>query len=140
MVFIVLCVEFTLNYNNVKGVLADAGIVSPGQLLPLSIGLFSLVRLLYVMYRERFVEHKDELNRKQQETTEPRSTRPSSAGDMLYGVITAWLPWLNCYDWWRRRGRHSISSAQRFRVLDQHEEYDTTKLRRLHLDGTEQRQ
>ena len=134
MVYSLLTVEFALNYNHVAGVLAGQGTASPGQLLPLLVGLFSLIRLLWIMYRERFIEQRDEPRPQPEKTYGSRSIRNSSWGQLAYGLVTGWLPWLNCFESWRRLGGRDRSSWRSFQKLDQQDENDTTNLRPLHLD------
>ncbi|MCJ1377932.1 Altered inheritance of mitochondria protein 18 mitochondrial [Xylographa soralifera] len=49
MIFAVLMVEMTLNYNNVKNVISLLETFYPAQLLPMLIGAFGLVRILFLL-------------------------------------------------------------------------------------------
>ncbi|KAK3317906.1 hypothetical protein B0H66DRAFT_475443 [Apodospora peruviana] len=52
-------VEVTLNFNHVHGVLGgrhDGGLQLPSQLLPFLVGMFSFVRILYQMFKEKWGE------------------------------------------------------------------------------------
>ncbi|KAK3676108.1 hypothetical protein LTR78_003858 [Recurvomyces mirabilis] len=59
VLYTMLSVEFTLNFNNVAGVLANAGIANSSQLTPLLIGTLTFVRLLYTLYKERWAHQPD---------------------------------------------------------------------------------
>ena len=142
MIFTVLCVEFTLNFNHVAGVLARQGNAVPGQLLPLLVGLFSLVRLLWIIYREKVVERGASPNSgspDMQNASTTRSSRPATVGSIFYGLTTAWLPWLNCFEAWIKFGGLDAHPMERFHILKQHENdgdtYDALKLRSLHLEN-----
>jgi hypothetical protein len=118
MIFIACCVEFTLNFNHVTGVLGGTGLVGAGQLLPMFIGLFSFVRIMYLVFREDFWEPHEKkemlglgLKGTTSPTMSPRTPRRQGtfpgAGkkrrqkDFAHRIVTAWLPWLSTFEWWR---------------------------------------
>ncbi|KAK5118432.1 hypothetical protein LTR62_002946 [Meristemomyces frigidus] len=91
ILYMILSVEFTLNFNNVGGVLANAGIANSSQLTPLLIRGLTFTRLLWVLCKERFrpchhAPGEDESSTKR--APEYRESR------LLYRLLYAWLPWL----------------------------------------------
>lgn len=140
MIFTVFCVEFTLNFNHVAGALAGQGNAVPGQLLPLLVGLFSVVRIIWIMYKQRVIEPNLHKTQSLPETpTSPQATAnryKETSGQrqnsFLVGLIMAWLPWLNCYDMWRQRTRIQRRSTHKFHLLP--EEGDALKLRSMHFE------
>jgi hypothetical protein len=53
MIFVVIMVELTLNWNRVANVVGPNGqIAFPAQLLPLLIGAFSLIRIIFLLFWE----------------------------------------------------------------------------------------
>lgn len=146
MIFTVFCVEFTLNFNHVAGVLAGEGNAAPGQLLPLLVGLFSLVRLLWIIYKQRIVERT--VDRKLQSPSDSPDLRQSSQSrydrfmepeSIMVGLITAWLPWLNCFETWRNRVGIKRRSTEKFHLLPHHENNtegeDALKVRVGHFEN-----
>lgn len=69
IVFSIICIEFTLRLNRIRNV-TSLGDMSPGQLIPLLIGVASLLRVSYVIFRNKIGWTRDE-----EETT------PSAEGD-----------------------------------------------------------
>ena len=69
IVFSMICIEFTLNLNHVRNVISLSD-MSPGQLIPLLIGVASLLRVSYVIFRNKMGWTRDK-----EETT------PSAEGD-----------------------------------------------------------
>lgn len=145
MIFTVFTVEFTLNFNHVAGVLAGQGNAVPGQLLPLLVGLFSLVRIFWIMYKERMIERTTKTppespallqSSGSRRTRREVSRQPKS---ILIGLITAWLPWLNCFETWRQRVGINRRSTQKFHFLPQHENNpngeDAYKMRFSHFEN-----
>lgn len=47
-----ISIEFTLNLNHMNNVIGTLGLVGPGQLIPLAIGLLSLARVQYILARQ----------------------------------------------------------------------------------------
>lgn len=111
-------VEVTLNMNNVNNVLGpQGGIALPGQLLPMLIGAISLVRLLWIMFNERF-RPKMRLGTGEFPTEGAESERPTGPIKTTSGLSTlsmghpgihrpiwqrylvAWMPWLSRFDFW----------------------------------------
>lgn len=149
LIFTVFCVEFTLNFNHVAGALAGQGNAVPGQLLPLLVGLFSVVRILWIMYKQRIIEpNVTKAHSLAESPTSPQmSTRPykwsASRGQtsFLVGLTTAWLPWLNCYDMWRRRTKIERRSTRKFHLLPEHENHpedgDALKLRAARFESVQ---
>ncbi|EXJ89136.1 hypothetical protein A1O3_02200 [Capronia epimyces CBS 606.96] len=62
IVFAILSIEFTLNLNHMNNVVGSMGLVGPGQLIPLAIGLLSLTRVLWILGRQHipWLKEKDE--------------------------------------------------------------------------------
>ncbi|KAK1760072.1 hypothetical protein QBC47DRAFT_312263 [Echria macrotheca] len=57
LLFSAVTVEVTLNFNHVHGVLGgkhDGGLQLPSQLLPFTVGLFSFLRIIYFLLKEKF--------------------------------------------------------------------------------------
>ncbi|KAG9788029.1 hypothetical protein ABEF93_005053 [Exophiala dermatitidis] len=52
IVFAMISIEFTLNLNHMNNVIGSMGLVGPGQLIPLAIGLMSLTRVLWILARQ----------------------------------------------------------------------------------------
>lgn len=52
IVFSMICIEFTLNLNHVRDVISLSA-MSSGQLIPLLIGIASLLRVSYVIFRNK---------------------------------------------------------------------------------------
>ncbi|EXJ95376.1 hypothetical protein A1O1_00497 [Capronia coronata CBS 617.96] len=52
IVYAIVSIEFTLNLNHMNNVIGTSGLVGPGQLIPLAIGLLSLTRVLYILSRQ----------------------------------------------------------------------------------------
>ena len=53
IIFAAIMVEFTLNANHIRGVLAeDSTIAYPSQLLPMLIGLLSLIRIMWLIFKQ----------------------------------------------------------------------------------------
>jgi hypothetical protein len=52
IVFSIICIEFTLNLNHMRNVTSLSDI-SPGQMIPLLIGVPSLLRISYVIFRNK---------------------------------------------------------------------------------------
>ena len=138
--FVGVTVEITLNINHVVAVMGGQGFVGPGQLLPLSIGLLSFVRVCYLLFKEYVIERQqrrtERLEREQSlhglgviGTTARESPAPGKRKTGLVGsikhsatinaarrnkrhraeiwhrILTAWLPWLSCFEWWRKLGK-----------------------------------
>lgn len=113
--------EFTLNDNHVMGVLAQAGLASAGQLLPLLIGFFSFGRLGWIIYKDYKGKTKEE--RKASINSLERSLgqgkwkkmfslklRKKKPGHLMYDLLTHWMPWLNCFPSWKRMRTPTFSS------------------------------
>lgn len=63
LLFSAVTVEVTLNFNHVHGVLGgrhDGGLQLPSQLLPFLVGLFSFLRIMYVLLKAKFGRDKEE--------------------------------------------------------------------------------
>jgi len=139
-----LMVEFTLNYNHVEGVLASAGITNPGQLLPLLIGLLSLVRICWVLYKEQVIERREKgaksygpvelgafSRRSTAESTGEGSSRtPDAQKPWWYRFVLLWLPWLGTFESYRNYGgqQSTLPYTERAAVAsDDAGDYDTVK-------------
>lgn len=121
-----LSVEFTLNFNHVVGVLAgQSNDASAGQLLPLLIGLLSFVRILWILYKERISEGGASLGSSAPREANAFATERVSVRQLSYGLLTAWLPWLNCFESWRQYG-DVRPQTKSFQLLER-EDYDTMK-------------
>ncbi|KIX96937.1 uncharacterized protein Z520_07051 [Fonsecaea multimorphosa CBS 102226] len=64
IVFAILNIEFTLNLNHMGNVLGSSAAVGAGQLIPLAIGMISLVRVLYMLAKTHisWLRNKDDDN------------------------------------------------------------------------------
>jgi hypothetical protein len=60
MLFSALTVEFTLNFNHMTNVLGEHGLSGPGQQLPLLIGLFSFVRICWILIKDKYLNRGEE--------------------------------------------------------------------------------
>jgi hypothetical protein len=69
IVFSMICIEFTLSLNHIQNVFSLSG-MGPGQLIPLLIGVASLLRVSYVIFRNKMGW-----------TREEEETTPSAEGD-----------------------------------------------------------
>ena len=67
MLFSALTVEFTLNFNHMTNVLGEHGLSGPGQQLPLLIGLFSFLRICWILIKGSYLGQGEAA-----ETGEPR--------------------------------------------------------------------
>ena len=121
--------ELTLVWNNVAHVLANGGIANPGQLLPLLIGIFSTFRILWIVYKECILDRRpmqSECHEEQVElggrtdnvaVTPPERVETASEGQQRiwwHRLLSAWLPWLGCFESWRSLGGLPLSLAMRF--------------------------
>lgn len=119
IIFTIVCVEFTLVYNHVLGVLAGDGLASAGQLLPLLIGLFSTGRLCWIIYKDnrdkrratpgeespQHVEvHKEKTRPIRQLKRGISFQRRKKEGVLWHSLLTGWMPWLNCFPAWQKLG------------------------------------
>lgn len=91
IVWSVLLIEFSLNFNHVGAVLGgpnDNELHLPSQILPLMIGLFGFIRTCYVAFKEwRAVDEDDE---ESSNRLEHRRSRPMKFGiDMLQAFSPA---------------------------------------------------
>jgi hypothetical protein len=68
MLFSALTVECTLNFNHMSNVLGEHGLSGPGQQLPLLIGLFSFLRICWILIKASWLG--------QGEDAETEGTRP----------------------------------------------------------------
>jgi hypothetical protein len=104
IIFTMISVELTLNFNNVAGVLADAGVANSSQLLPLLIGAFTFVRSLWVLYKEKWLESK-------RRRIDHSQCLPAG-GKMSWArrLILTWLPWLSAF---RDHGSYTPLSPRR---------------------------
>jgi len=126
LIFSAVTVEVTLNFNHANGVLGgrhDGGLQLPSQLLPFLIGMFSFLRTLYYLLREKFssvnktsIKEKDEANEVVESTVivSPSHFSPNPSKLELGGgaalpradsyhivarslpvrYLVGWLPWL----------------------------------------------
>jgi hypothetical protein len=119
MIWAAVTVEMTLNYNHFTGVLGENGLSAPGQQIPLLIGLFSFVRIMYLIYKEYYLERHE--STKETRGLGIRKSGPGTSveaapvphppeqhthlnsiplmarsGDrsLAYKMLVAWLPWL----------------------------------------------
>ena len=123
ILFTIVCVEYTLNFNHVQGVLANDGLASAGQLLPLLIGFFSSCRLCWIIYKDRREKRNHEPCGEEVPSLQTNSTKTErirglfsiklrkSKGDILYALLTGWMPWLSCFQFWRELGARQHSST-----------------------------
>jgi len=114
-----LIVEFTLNLNHVSGVLADAGIAKASALVPLLIGIFSTLRIFWVIYKEKVIDRRSKRaeDREQVELGTVRPARMASSvdpslqeGQWWHLVLSMWLPWLSTFERWRKHGSSNVLS------------------------------
>lgn len=136
LIFSALMVEFTLNFNNVDAVLGgktDGGLQLPSQLLPFLIGVFSFIRTLYKLIKEKWwgvnesdaeahhASHAeiglDELQMTEEIPLDPANTEPhgpdqsSEQQEQRPGPVrflVAWLPWLGLVINPSRKSRFSV--------------------------------
>ena len=139
IIFTIICVELTLNYNHVQGVLAQSGMASAGQLLPLLIGVFSTTRLAWIIYREgrsrNLQEQKGGDHLLRNRIRRKRffrgiisvDLRHKSFKSVLVYALTHWMPWLNCFPFWIRvreriESHHRLSTSSKASVdVERHE-------------------
>ncbi|KIN06741.1 hypothetical protein OIDMADRAFT_46672 [Oidiodendron maius Zn] len=120
--YIIFCasmIELTLNKNHILNTLAPYGdIAHPAQLIPLVVGILSLVRVLWLIYREWKDSPSEDTTRsarqtyqyffenlwlpsKLDETVFAQSAghhTPSTVRLWLYRYVVAYLPWLSTLD------------------------------------------
>lgn len=60
MLFSALTVECTLNFNHMTNVLGEHGLSGPGQQLPLLIGLFSFLRICWILIKESWLGKRED--------------------------------------------------------------------------------
>jgi hypothetical protein len=118
MTYSIISVELTLVWNHLPSVLPGATqsgtpmIIKPAQLLPLLVGLFQVVRILYLAASR--------LNRlsaiKGPKKEEVGLKRPNSGGEMqgqrAYRYLIAWLPWLSQLPPWKKRLAHALQKEE----------------------------
>ena len=94
-------IEFTLNLNHIDDVVGIKGLTGPGQLIPMGIGLISLVRVIYVI----ITEEKPWRKREKDECRTPIAA-PGTTGRLrrsfLHRFLLAWLPWLALFEFWKQ--------------------------------------
>jgi hypothetical protein len=76
-------IEVTLNLNHMNNVLGTLGLIGAGQLIPLAIGSISLVRVLYMILREKVLEtekHKSEKSPGSGTTESPATSHTYTEG------------------------------------------------------------
>ncbi|KAL6401113.1 hypothetical protein AUP68_16837 [Ilyonectria robusta] len=110
LIYSIVMVEFTLNFNNIAGVLGgrDGNALSnPGQLLPFLVGLFGFTGTLYTLAREKFFPEAIEESEKAliigaMSGTAQGPSRTSSGLDkqqekrsIFIRYLVAWMPWLS---------------------------------------------
>jgi hypothetical protein len=124
-----VCIEFTLNLNHMQNVLSFPG-ASPGQLIPLLIGITSLLCVSYIILRNRRPwTHIHRLgltmNHTKNTYSPPSKNSPPEAeetanlplnnstidpspppGHLLHRILFTWLPWLNLFN---SSPRHSFT-------------------------------
>jgi hypothetical protein len=127
-----VCIEFTLNLNHMQNVVSFPG-ASPGQLIPLLIGITSLLRVSYIILRNRRPWERIHIHRLgltfshtkntysppgKDSPTNPEETAhlPSNdattdpsppPGHLLHRALFTWLPWLNLFS--SSSPRHSFT-------------------------------
>ncbi|MCJ1398165.1 hypothetical protein MMC11_001362 [Xylographa trunciseda] len=79
MIFAALMVEMTLNYNRVKNVISLLDTFFPAQLLPMLIGAFGLIRILFLLFWS-FYEPEDEENG-ESATAPPEDTKGNPSAE-----------------------------------------------------------
>ncbi|KAH7137304.1 hypothetical protein B0J13DRAFT_677340 [Dactylonectria estremocensis] len=116
LIYSIIMVEFTLNFNHIAGVLGgrDGNALSnPGQLLPFLVGLFGFATTLYALVKEKFFPKtvvQLEKTSKGGLLDTARSLSRTSSGDKARGrsldqqqdkrslfirYLVAWMPWLS---------------------------------------------
>ena len=134
IIFCMLMVEFTINWNDVTGVVGEQGVGGPGQILPMIIGIFSFVRILWLMFEEWRAPDDDccdeddpvaepvpvfeEIKPSEIPNPPPFARQTSETARVTAQVedmfrrqpqvryLVAWLPWLSQFEFWTHsRGR-----------------------------------
>ena len=130
-----VCIEFTLKLNHMQNVTDFSG-ASPGQLIPLLIGITSLLRVSYIILRDRKPwKHIRRLaltltHTKNNYSPPPGKASPADAdaeesanlplrtptidpsphpGHLLHRILFTWLPWLNLFSSSSSSTRHSFT-------------------------------
>lgn len=100
----VLTVEFTLNFNHIEGVLGGPqnSLSTPGQLLPLLVGGFGFIQVLYVILKEKVFQrafHADPDSNHHFGPSVLRSTTDLDTAQQkrsrVLRYLVGWLPWLS---------------------------------------------
>lgn len=79
MLFSALTVEFTLNFNHMTNVLGEHGLSGPGQQLPLLIGLFSFLRICWILFKDKYLDSGGKpRDRPEQDNSLPRTSTAQS--------------------------------------------------------------
>jgi hypothetical protein len=100
----VLTVEFTLNFNHITGVLGGPqnSLSTPGQLLPLLVGGFGFVQTSYVILKEKVFQrdfHKEPQTGYHFGPSVLRSTTDLDTAQQQRNIalryLVGWLPWLS---------------------------------------------
>jgi hypothetical protein len=119
MIWAAITVEMTLIYNHLTGVLGEAGLSGPGQQIPLLIGLFSFIRIMYLIWKEYYMDRHESTKETRGLGIRRSGTGMSVEGapvprlpgqhthlnsiplvaregdrPLMYKVLVAWLPWL----------------------------------------------
>ena len=92
IIFAMVSIEVTLNLNHMNNVLGTLGLIGAGQLIPLAIGLISLVRVLYMILRERVLSkrlHKNEKSPGSGTTHESPAASHTCTEGLGFGPSTA---------------------------------------------------
>ena len=115
-------IEMTLNFNHMQNTLASYGRIGyPGQLVPLVVGILSLVRVLWLIYMEWKDSRPDGNARNTTSTYQyirnilwpplnvddmalgelEGANMPSTLGPWHHRYLVAYLPWLSTLSFWK---------------------------------------
>lgn len=144
MIWAAVTVEFTLNFNHLTDVLGENGLSDPGQQIPLLIGIFSFVRIMWLIFREYYMERADNAETRglgvkrtgASAQRMPISTAPNDFpqqhghinsiplvarhGDraLAQRMLVAYLPWLTDFAAFRNKGRSNGEGFEAMRTAE----------------------
>ncbi|KAK5205936.1 hypothetical protein LTR41_008218 [Exophiala xenobiotica] len=111
IIFAMVSIEVTLNLNHMNNVIGPSGLIGAGQLIPLAIGSISLVRVLYMIVREKVLEpekRKSEKNPGSGNTESPATSHTYTEG-LGFGFSVTNTPGQGVYSL-SSPGRHFVVS------------------------------